>query len=205
MGIRRTKRWTDKRSALTKAVQGAVRAAGAIAHAEMREGLGTIDGPNIQSGKLKRSIKMDRSRLRSKTEPKVRVGSNSPYAKAHEFGGTVTAKDGYLTIPLNREAKAMRKKKGGLRQFKLTTIRSQAGNLLMGKQIGKKKTDFKPLFLLKKSIQLPARPFVRPSFKRAKPKIIRLFRNLMGARIAGYGSSGAPLSSRQTSIAGYRP
>jgi phage gpG-like protein len=199
MAIRRTKAWNEAMAVLTKNVQDAVIAAGVITQREIKAELNkgksnrgatpSAPGspPHRDTGSLGYKLNVDNSNARSTVRPFVRVGSNLPYARIHEFGGVITAKKGYLPIPLNQVARDMQRRAGGsLRNVGgLSTIRSKKGNLLLGrfkrgkgKAYGKGRADngFEPLFVLKKSVRMPARPYMRPAFRRAKPKILNLFR-----------------------------
>lgn len=165
----RKKQWRDTRTAFERAAQTQVRYAGMLLLNTMRNNFGSGDGPENQTGSYRRSIKMTRKGLRSKTRPRVLVGPRIWYAPVQEYGGELKAKKGYLTIPLNRTARSIAKKKA-FRQHKLITIRSKAGNLIMGRKTAKRK-DFRPLFVLKKSVHLRARPFVRPTLARMRTQL----------------------------------
>lgn len=73
----------------------------------------------------------------------------------------------YLPVPLGPDgARAMKKAKGDLRSLNLTPLRIN-GKLFLVKWKGSTKRGgakpVKPLFLLVKSVYLPARPYFRPA------------------------------------------
>lgn len=185
MPIQRYKAWNEARAVLHANASKAVQMAGILTAREISRTLnrsGSNRGatpsapgtpPHKDSGRLSQ-IHVDDSKLKDAQWPRVRVGTNIPYARILEFGGIILAKNGYLTIPLNQEARDMRKRAGAsLRSVAgLVTRRSKKGNLLLGMANGK---DFRPLFVLKKSVEIKKRPYMRPTFKRLKPRIFRLF------------------------------
>ena len=78
------------------------------------------------------------------------VGTGVKYARIHEFGGTIVPKVAQaLTVPLPGV-------KGRARDYKNTFI---AKGMIFQKQ-GR---EIIPLFALKKSVTIPARPYFRPS------------------------------------------
>ena len=106
------------------------------------------------------------------------VGSNLAYARIHELGGTIRPRRAkYLTIPLPATLTAQSgASRGRARDFRDTFIkRSKAGNLIIFRENGGSIT---PLFVLKKSVSIPARPYLRPAMERGASYIIKLFRDL---------------------------
>jgi len=106
----------------------------------------------INSGELKRSINP------SATKSSVIIGTNKPYAAIQHFGGTITPKSKqYLTIPIGLSRQEQRQGKRA-KDFSDTFIaRSGAGNLIIFQNV---ETGIKPLFLLRKSVTIPPRPFM---------------------------------------------
>jgi hypothetical protein len=189
MAVKRKKRYRDTRSAIQKACADQVRTAGDILYQQMRGAAGSV-GPKIVTGKLRRSIKINKRGLRNKTRPAVYVGPRIWYAPVQEYGGVLTAKKKYLTIPLNKRAEKIADK-GSIRSLKLITVRSKAGNLIMGHKTEKRK-DFRPMFVLKKSVRIPARPLVRPVLRRVMPMLHQILsREAIMARAKSYEGSGA--------------
>ena len=109
-----------------------------------------------KSGQLRRSIQIFPNSVFAMKD-RVQVGSNLKYARIQDFGGTITPKSGqYLTIPLGGIRGGPRNYPGGF------FIRSKAGNLLYVVKTGK--TGIKPLFVLKKSVTLRGKPYLRKAF-----------------------------------------
>ncbi len=121
--------------------------------------------------------------------------SRSPYAGIQETGGTVRPKNRkYLAVPLPgalTKAGAIRgtlvgsplegESRPSLYNVPgLFLIHSQAGNLLLAKKKGK---GILPLFVLKKSVNIPPRMGFFETFRRwiAKPRFQRYFRNAVNA------------------------
>lgn len=92
----------------------------------------------------------------------VEVTSTSIYAGPQHRGDTVRPRRGkYLAIPLPTLTKSQRRTKGP-RDFKDTKVfKSRAGNLLIWRNRGSKRAPkWEPIFALKKSVKLTARPFM---------------------------------------------
>jgi len=108
----------------------------------------------VRTGNLRRSIrwKVNESRLEGE------FGSyDTSYAAIHEFGGTIRPKRGrYLAIPF-RSGKTPAGVWKSPRLFENTFVRK---NIIFQKR-GKDKIV--PLFVLKKSVKIPARPFINPT------------------------------------------
>ena len=104
---------------------------------------------------------------------KLSYRPNAWYIKVHQhydFDGTINAKDKKLTIPLNDDAKRMRKDTTDLRSENLKFIVSKNGNALLGLNDGKK--GFIPMFVLKDSVDIPKRLHITESFESDAPKMI---------------------------------
>jgi len=146
--------------------------------------------PNIQRRGLSRSIQVKQSGI------SVIVGSNLPYGPVHEFGGVIRAKNvKYLPVPINDAARRLHESKGtqSLRSYSMRFIRPMFGKqaLLVGDAgvrtemsvtgaDGKRKKVIRkdqPVFVLKKSIRMPKRPFMAPALARARnnPSMVNVF------------------------------
>lgn len=122
----------------------------------------------VRSGKLRNSVRALKPRMTAtKINGGIVFGTN--YASTHvgKKGSktTITAKDGYLTIPLD----AMKTRAGASRgsahgawvkgHYQDTFVKnSKAGNLIL---FGKNDKKITPLFVLKKQVKIPAR--IHPS------------------------------------------
>ena len=111
-------------------------------------------------------------------------------AHAHEYGATIKPKkaNGYLAIPLTREAEAA----GSPREFNdLRFVRASKGKLLMVRDKKKRggKTGSEAMFLLVKSITLPERSFIRASFDAGKDKLGDIVDEQVNGVLAGKKSA----------------
>jgi len=89
----------------------------------------------------------------------VRGSGRMPYADIHETGGTITPKRvNWLTIPLRAALTPAGVPRGRARDFENTFFAySKAGNLILFQRKGKGAVA---LFLLKKSVTIPARRYM---------------------------------------------
>jgi phage gpG-like protein len=102
------------------------------------------------------------------------VGTNEEYARIHELGGTISAKNvRNLTIPLAAMLTGRGVARAAARQviadpaaFGLTGTFFKKG-VLFGK---KGKDEVTPLFALKPSVTMPARPTWGPALEEVKPE-----------------------------------
>ena len=88
------------------------------------------------------------------TPGRAAYGSNVAYMRKQEFGGIIRAKGKrYLTVPLNREAKLLRRR--------TPDLRSVPGLVIVKGLLGRKGPGgrFVPLFALKRQVRLPPRPW----------------------------------------------
>jgi len=99
-----------------------------------------------------------------------------PYASIHEFGGEITPKNAkYLAIPLDEVkgpdgiARAKPMDFAGRSFF----IKSRAGNLILAMRA--EGGEMVPLFLMKKSVKVPARPYIRPALEAKREEIAEKF------------------------------
>lgn len=128
--------------------------------------------------------------------PKYRVGSNIIYARIQEYGGRISAKKGkFLAVPVGQEGRrAARDCGGNIRSLSLRIVRTKAGKLLLVKDLnkGQKATPFSNrakgsqtiiLFVLKRSVVLPARPYLRPAYAGKIKFLERRMRRVISAAI----------------------
>jgi len=117
--------------------------------------------PGTGTGNLRRSI--------TATQPyygRAMVGTNVKYARIQEYGGTITAKRAKaLTIPLNPIAAKMRSNVNSLKSIPNLSFRKMFGQniglLVTTTKSGRGKSHGRPMFLLRRSVTLPPRPFMR--------------------------------------------
>jgi phage gpG-like protein len=132
----------------------------------------------VRTGALRRSIgyitKDTRDGFQGLVGSGVRYGNRLPYATIHETGGVITPKKGkYLAIPLpaalTKSGSQLRGGAFGARDFKDTFfMRSKKGNLLIMQKKGKHSAV--PLFVLKKSVTIPARRYMSKTVDLIKPR-----------------------------------
>lgn len=110
----------------------------------------------IKTRTLSRSIHEEIT-LQSAERAEGQVGTNLEYAPPHEFGGVIKPKTAkYLAIPVGSYTGSPRTH-GDLKLRK--TVK---GNLVMVDGSGAVQ------YVLKKSVEIPARPFMRPAFDEKK-------------------------------------
>lgn len=82
------------------------------------------------------------------------VGTNLEYAAIHQFGGVITARNARsLAIPLNPKARQKRP-----REWEgLFAYTSRAGHRILALRRGNRLV---PMYILKRSVRIPARPFL---------------------------------------------
>lgn len=141
---------------------------------------GPVGGtPGMRRGTLRNSIQAVLS-----GPMQAKIGSTLKYAHVHETGKHIPAKDKWLPVPLNEQA-ARQNEIGGIRATPggVRFFRSKALNLIAigGEKIkapqrtkdtaGRTKhvsPKGVPVWVLKETVSIPARPFMRPGLKRAK-------------------------------------
>lgn len=93
--------------------------------------------------------------------------SGVSYAAIQEFGGLVKAKSSkYLTIPVNDQAARLRERTVTLRSLNLTFVPGpHRGVAFLYKTTKGKNARSELMFVLKPTVRLPARPYLRPAFR----------------------------------------
>ena len=122
----------------------------------------TGDVLNVDTGRLRNSI---RFRINKGGKRIVgHIGSNVVYARIHEFGGVITPKKRqFLTIPFS-----------GVKGFAGDYSDTFIAKGIIFQKVGR---GIKPLFSLKRSVTIPARPYLAPSIVENKPRAIRIIKN----------------------------
>ena len=119
----------------------------------------------VRTGQLRRNIKF---KIRgSKTDIYLEIGSwGVKYARILERGGTIRPKRvQYLTIPFPGV-------KGRARNYRDAFVfKSRAGNLILAQRQG---AGLKPLFILKKSVQIPAFEWLEKSIDQERSLLQRM-------------------------------
>ena len=148
--------------------------------------------PRTDKGRLRRSLSFLPA---YPGRYKATVGTAIRYARALEFGATITPLTSkYLTVPLNTAAKRMRARNVSLRSVsgESDVYRSKDGKSLIlaiapGKGVKAAEKGIREgniaRFLLVPRITIKPRPFIRPTFERAKPEIMNRIRNSLRANL----------------------
>lgn len=136
-----------------------------------------------RTGQLSKiQYKIDRKKIVSIIGNRVISGNPVPYTAIHEYGGVIKPKHGkYLAIPMGKALTP-----SGVARFKPRQIesagyddsavfRSKRGTLIMwGIKHLKSKDRVDPLFVLKKSVKIPARHWVSKTAKEATPGVMKI-------------------------------
>lgn len=148
---------------------------------------------SVRTGKLRTSARG--RELRGGPPPRPMVArffsqNPPPYAHIHEHGGTITPKAAqYLTIPLPG-ATGLTAGRGPGRRIRDFPggffFRSRAGNLIYARGRGRGLPPL-TLFLLRKSVRIPARPVWSESAKAIAPAIASRFRRAVDAIVRAAG------------------
>lgn len=116
--------------------------------------------PSRQTGQLYSGITWHRDGKGAR----VGVLKSIPYGAIQEFGKVVSATKGkFLPIPIHPLAKTRARMRRGPRSFPfLHLIRTKAGKLLLVRKVGGKNARFEIYYVLKKRVNIPARPYFYP-------------------------------------------
>lgn len=114
----------------------------------------------IKTRTLSRSIHEEVS-MQGSSVAKAEIGTNLEYAAIHEFGGVVRPKTAkYLAVPVGNY-------KGSPRKHPRLKLRKTAGGtLVMVDGSGRVQ------YVLKKSVEVPAQPYLRPAFDEHKDEAV---------------------------------
>jgi HK97 gp10 family phage protein len=120
----------------------------------------------IQTGNLSRSIHTEISEA-TDSQATVDIGTDLVYAAIHEFGGTITAKNGkYLAIPVGSY-------KGSPNDHPDLKLRKTGGGtLLMVDAAGTAQ------YVLKSSVTIPAQPYLRPAMDEHRDEAMNVMANV---------------------------
>lgn len=143
----------------------------------------------VRSGRLRSSINIKAvGKSGDSFTGSLNVGTNLTYAKILETGGTITPRNGqYLAIPLG----ALKTKSGvsrgsSPRDFNNTFVKSsRSGNLIIFEKLSNK--SIRPLFLLKRSVRIPAFKYVSSSIQETKSKLSEVMNSALDALMRKIG------------------
>jgi len=110
-------------------------------------------------------------------------GERVPYAGIHETGGTIRPKNSkYLTIPLKAAKTAGGAPRGKARDFSNTfVLKAKSGQLLIVQKTGK--DSLTPLFVLKKSVKVPASRYMSKTLAAKRVRIVDIICKTMEKEI----------------------
>lgn len=104
-----------------------------------------------------------------------RVGSNLKYARIHEFGGVITPKTaGALAVPVHPDAKRAPGPRSFGGQLAMVTRPGKPPLLIRARDVGKGSSNrnvFDVMYVLLKSVTIPARPYLRPALANNQDRI----------------------------------
>ena len=97
----------------------------------------------------------------------VKVGTNVRYAAIQQFGGTIRAKGKSLAIPASAYTRTLMRKHGASPKEAIDSLKksgwkiwtSKSGGAILGKK--GKRGKVRVLFILRRSVTIPARPFLK--------------------------------------------
>jgi len=99
----------------------------------------------------------------------VSAGTNIAYGRIHEYGGTIEGSP-WLTIPLPAAQTASGVLRARARDWVDTFFRTSSnGNLILFQKRGKEAV---PLFVLKHSVTIPKRPYMKPTLAEKRQTIL---------------------------------
>ncbi len=137
-------------------------------HAQRNAALLATTRLRVRTGRLRRSIGSG-VRIRGRDRVEAFVQARTPYAAMQERGGIVTAKKKYLTIPLG----PMKTAAGVTRQSARTMpglfpYRSKNGHLFLARRT---ETGLQLMFLLKRSVRIRGRHYLRDGMRKAAMRL----------------------------------
>lgn len=137
---------------------------------ERLSGPTTPNSLSVRRGRLRASPAYKIIESRDTVTLLVFMRKGNPGVFVHEFGATIRpVRAQFLAIPLGPARTAAGVSRGGPRAFQpLVTIKSRSGNLLLVKKRGE---DFTPMFVLKRSVRVPARLGFRKTWQEELYKI----------------------------------
>ncbi len=137
-------------------------------------------GLHVRTGHLKGSISVGSVESDSETiSVSVFAGQDLPYARAQEYGATIRPKrSSFLAIPIGEALTPAGVARFGPREI---TANGYSGSFVAhGVIFGTNgRGHAEPLFALKRSVTIPARPFMRPALLKFRPIAMDAMRSAM--------------------------
>jgi phage gpG-like protein len=98
---------------------------------------------------------------------KGKLGSNKVYAAIHEMGGTIVPKTKKMLAIPTKYARGRRPA-----DFQNTFVLQAYGKAIIMQKTGKTDRSIRPLFVLKRSVTIPKRPFLKPALEYIVPQLM---------------------------------
>lgn len=151
----------------------------------IKQNIRSKSGLKVRTGALLNSVKKDVYEEGGAVVGEVGT-EGVPYARIHEFGGTIRPKNAQnLTIPTDVNRRADGTPKMSIQDVFATKKAFIAkGVVFLKKGAG----NIEPMFILKKSVTIPARPYIQPALAAKKDKILKDFGLFL---IAAFNKGGA--------------
>lgn len=171
-------------------------------------------GPKGQPPAIKSNMLANSMTYMITSPVSVRIGPTIKYGEVHEFGMTIQPRTKkFLRVPVNNAAKTLNAKSANaslLALGKFRIFKSKKGNLIAlgqdkvksrqyvtnaeGKRVVKSSND-QPVFVLKKSVRIPARPFMAPALQwsASNPELTKAFQRGFNEALK---ASGYPVTLR---------
>lgn len=127
---------------------------------------------------------VDVSGLSDPLRPRINHGSNLAYARIHEYGGPIPGKP-WLTIPVHPDAKSASAQGVRALAFGNTFIRP-IKNGKLGIFRSRKRSEPELLYILQKSVRMPARPYVLPASRETQGKAARIAGGFLNRALKGF-------------------
>ncbi len=149
-----------------------------VLEAQIIENIRSNAGLKVMSGRLLNSI--GRSKKVREEGSGVFIGEigpkGVPYAAIHEFGGTIVpTKAQALTIPTYENTRKDGNPKRSVAELFSKHNAFIANGMIFAKRGKGVGAQIEPMFLLKKSVTIPARPYMQPAIAQTREQIIQNF------------------------------
>lgn len=181
---------TDKLRELARAVSGdqlqqAMMQGGLLLEREMKNNIRS--NHLIDTGNLRESVTAE-----PEGSDAVTVGPrNVVYAAIHEFGGTIRPRNAkYLAIPLSPKAKKAGSPKnypGELQPMRLAGLQDRLFLVDVDRMQRARRSELSLAYILLRSVQMPARPYVRPALDQHGDDAIQAIADALTEFIEGVG------------------
>ena len=167
-----------------------------LLEAEILQNIRSSSGLHVRTGALLNSVGSSK-KVTTNSDGTVsgQIGSAGvPYARIKEFGGIISAKNRqYLTIPTQENRRPDGSPivtTGQLRVMQRLGLAFIKDGIIFQRVLGKKQAAT-PMFILKKSVDSPAKPFLRPALAAKQDAIMQNFGIFIAAAFDANKGSGS--------------